>query len=244
MTDDTTETHIIFQRSLALADATSFSDMADTNPIQNQPVAHHQHWDTKPDSVTSEVYIHGKMQNIEVTDGKWKDLPLYMLKYVTGKSPNQTSTSVIPGALPCNYLLGIPHAEDKYIDAYSLTYSGDYMGHYLWFKLNHLKFQMKNFMVLVERDTSGGIQLLDDIVFEVRKIYVKTPGDINDGEPENLITHTLTDLKRGIGMDIPISQTGYFCRDDITFKQEITQGAVKRNYVGYFYLSHLLSSGK
>lgn len=243
MTDDTTETHIIFQRSLALAEATSGNSMADNNPIDNAPVAHKQHIDTKPDHISTETFITGKQESVEITDGKWKDLYLYRLRGITSSSPNQMLRSDNAGLIPVNYLLGIPHAEDGYVDAYSATYSGDYLGHYLWFKINKIKFSMKNFIVLVERDASGGIQLLDDIVFEIRKIYNKTPGSTNEGEPQNLVTHTLTDLKKGITMEIPFTQIGYFQKEDLIYKQEITQGAVKRQYVGYYFLSHLMGIG-
>lgn len=243
MTDDTTETHIIFQRSLALAEATTGRAMADSSNLGGVPVAHKQKIDTKPDHVNSDIYINGKQETIEVTDGKWKDLWLWRLRNVSASSANNEYKSDIAGVIPANYLLGIPHAEDKYDDAYSVTYSGDYLGHYTWFKINHVKFMMKNFMVLVERDASGGIQLLDDIVFEVRKMYNKAPADINDGEPQNLVTQTLTDLKAGIGMEVPFTQIGYFSKDDICYMQEISKGAVKNQYVGYYYLSHLMGIG-
>lgn len=240
MTDDSTELSNAIAKDTALAEATTITAMTDTSNLQNQPTSHYQHIDTKPDAISSDVYIQGKAPNIEITDGKWKDLILYRVRNVSSKTPNGIITSDIPGLIPCNYLLGIPHDEDNYVDAYAPTYSGDYLGHYLWFKFNYIKFSLKNFMVLVERDTSGGIQLLDDVVFEVRRIYNKSPGAINEGEPENLVTHTLSDLKKGLGMEIPFTQIGYVSKEDLTYKQEITQGAIKQQYVGYFYLSHLI----
>lgn len=243
MTDDSTELSNAIAKDTALAEATTTPVMANTQNLQNQPTAHKQHLDTKPDVISSDCYIQGKAPNIEITDGKWKDVIIWRLKNVSGKTPNSVYTSDIPGLLPCNYLLGIPHAEDKYDDAYAPTYSGDYLGHYLWFKINKIKFSCKNFMVLVERDTSGGIQLLDDVVFEVRRIYNKSPGEINAGEPENLVTHTLSDLANGLGMDVPFTQIGYVSKEDLTYKQEISTGAVKNQYVGYFYLSHLIAPG-
>lgn len=243
MTDDSTELSNVITKQHALAEATTIQTMTDKQNLQNQPVAHNQQVDTKPDAITTDCYIQGKAPVIEITDGTWKDIILYRIKNVTGKSSKALQQSDVAALIPMNYLLGIPHAEDKYDDAYSLTYSGDYLGHYLWFKLNSVKFTSKNFMVLVERDTSGGIQLLDDVVFEVRRIYNKSPGEINNGEPENLITHTLSDLSTGLGMDVPFMQIGYFGREELTFKQEISTGAVKNQYVGYFLLSHLIAPG-
>lgn len=241
-TNENNANSTLFASAVALADCT-FGNQTTSMSDVSVPVAHSADIPTKLNEVNREVDIIGKGVTIDVTDGKWHDVILYKGRYVGNDSPNVQFYTDNPGLVPVNVFLGIPHKEDKYVDPFDVTYSGDMSIHYQFHRINHIKFTCRNFCVVVERDTSGGVQIMDDLIFEVRRIYHYTPGETVTGIPQSSITSTLADLNKGLSIDIPLFNVGWLHRDDMYYQKNITQNAKSEIYVAYYLLAHLVDQG-
>lgn len=229
---------------IACADCTFASNsnkMSENNT--SVPVAVNTVVPCKLNSVTHDVDVINKGVHIDITDGKWHDIQVWKGRYVGNNSPSSVYETDQPGLVPINVFLGIPHKEDKYVEPFDATYSGDIAIHYLFHKINNITFTMRNFCVVVERDTSGGVQLMDDLIFEVRRIYHNTPGESTFAIPESSITSTLSDLNKGLSINIPLHTVGYLHKEDLYYQKKIVLNGKEQIYVAYFMLAHIVESG-
>lgn len=244
MTDDSTSDIGGYLRDIALADCTFGETPKENINMSTEPTAKKTAIPEKLNHVVLQTCMRQKMPPIELTDGKWKDLLLFQNLYVDTKGTKQLKNTDSMGAIPMNYFLGIPHEENKYIDPLDATFTGDCVADYTHIKINKLGVACKNFVCLVERDASGGIQIMDNLIFEVRRLYQTSPNtEVNDGIPENSVTQVLSDLTNGLAIDIPMFSVGFLNKSDLVYDIAVTEANVKQNYNAYYYLSHMVSNG-
>lgn len=246
MTDDSQVNNTTYLRDLALADCTFNTSMGDTSTTFTDSPAKRVKLAEKLQHVSLTNCYRQRLPHIDVTDGKWQQLPIFSNKYVEEKNPNADGLAFHIGLIPCNYFMGVPHDENKYADANSATYTGDTACNYYFHKFNSINVTLKDFLLLVERDTSGGIQIMDNPIFEVRKQYYNAWGEpLPDGIATGMITQKLSDLNSGLSMDVPFNSKGYIHHRSLYFPQAIEDKTTNKKifYASYWYMSHLFNLG-
>lgn len=148
---------------------------------------------------TSRVVFHRWMQPIDITDGNWKTLPIWYdaaLDWATGKLTDRPvgnifdlSMYTIMGGV--HQSLGNPYDTTDAV----ATMDQNEMLHYTHGRLKNIGIHLKNFLVQVERDTSGGVQWKDEPVFEIQLFpvsnYLPSESSITSAAPAYCYTTTL-----------------------------------------------------
>lgn len=152
---------------------------------------------------------------IDVTDGQWHALPLanhYEASFdtspVIGKGNTATYAVSSLFGLKFNDILGItafgqPTGDSTDINA-NLIYGLANVSRYAFIRPKSVQIELSNFLVTVERDTSGGIQFKDDIRFEVQAMPVTDLRSTGlDVFTENYLTNYpstsfITDFTKGL----------------------------------------------
>lgn len=206
MTDDSTENLVKLQKGFALADAKMPESGVPQN-IEGQPLPHILDWGENYDIVDKKCTFEARAYStgLDLTDGAWNFIssgagfdPTGTLKSSSGILDQQLDT-----------LLGLIPATAS--NASTFTSSGDILANYNWFKLCGYKLSLINFMVVVERDSSGGVQFLDEPVFQIRRLYtIAADQAITVGNTVPLpLTVTTTDLQKGIHLHVPTHTQGW-----------------------------------
>lgn len=65
-----------------------------------------------------------------------------------------------------------------------------------FFKFKSFTWVWKNFSLIVERDASGGVQMLDDVVFQIRRRYNNVSWGSHVSDIEEPMTVRMADLTR------------------------------------------------
>lgn len=190
-------------QATALADATMASA---TSPDNNHipeigPTTGHV-----PNKLVADTYTFQQnqwMETIDVTDGGWKPVYLWTGSTAdnTGKVNDYVTNTI--GQISMQDVIGIPPDvaistsanARKTVDS-TLYYS------YIYGKLQNISVHAKNFLVTVERDSSGGVQWKDEPIFEVQTAPVhrfdaNTSTNATYGCPNTYTTSLKEGLKWG-----------------------------------------------
>lgn len=228
MTDDSlqADVHTIVQRGIALADCSYGGEGDQTGPTMSDPAPASA---IVPTKITSSADVMPQilrtMEHLDVTDGNWTQLPLYMGTHI---DPQTGSVSLEKKWSLRNFtmdsFLGVPNSADKggsSVDKQCrVTYTQNNIGKYLMGRLKEVEVTLGNFMVTVERASSGGIQMKDNPMFQVQVCPIRSyhAGDsfANPGYPNSTY---LTDLKEGIKAAASFD-SGLFYLNDLVYKYD------------------------
>lgn len=129
-----------------------------------------------PGCATIKTLYRTNILNLDITDGYLKQLPLCRY-YDTDLEANSFTEVTTPSwhDIPMNVFAGIRHKGDINDSGNSTSQNSDFdtwtgdqeLAYYPWNKWLGSKIQLKDFMFVVERDSSGGLQMLNDPKFEV-----------------------------------------------------------------------------
>lgn len=159
---------------------------------------------------TSNVVAHQPLAPIDVTDGKWHELILWkeeMFDWTTAKLLMKEIGNIMDINM---YTIG-GNAPSLYVNVGDgsntvATFDPNDMHSYTHGQLKSVHIKLKNFMVQVERDSSGGVQWKDEPVFEVQAFpvldYSPVKNVIQTAPPAYCYTTT---LKEGIHTDLSVS---------------------------------------
>lgn len=220
MTDDTSESHNIVQRSLALADCTfNNNNMAEQNVV-DLAQSNHQKEAVYTNHTNKTVQFFTHAAQIEVTDGLFKVVQLCKIWDLDSQKKETYTNKDFLDEIPVNYLLGIENERGHLTnDIYEPTISGDTLRHFNHFKLNWIKVSLENFSITAERDASGGIQIMDELIFEVCQFTRENYGiNYNSAILNDPTARKKTNLKTGIQHTFDFTTLGWICRDDMIFQ--------------------------
>lgn len=213
MTDDSTTGHITIQKATALATA----EMATAQQS------------TTPDVLPTKTDLPPKLVEATATctriqkgkpqehDGTWQQLTFHNMKGIDAKGMEIWGQDYHLTNVYLNEYMGIPwvdFASDSTNKVYQATYSGDNLKTFFYFKPLNLEATFKDFCLYIERDGTGGIQLVDDIVWQVRKMYMKW-NTLSTEEYGDTIEMTKSDLNKGLKVTQPIKCVGWLPRSEL-----------------------------
>lgn len=207
MTDDSTEGLVKLQKGFALADVGMPSGGGVPQVVEGQPLPHVLDWGENYDIVDKKCTFETKSfaTGIELTDGEWKTI-----RTSVGFNKDGAITGN-DGVLDCSLdtLLGQVSTTSNNTSKYAS--SGDILANYNWFKLVGVKLSLINWMVVCERDSSGGIQCMDEPVFQIRRTYTTAASQtVTDNNTVPLpLTITTSDLQKGLHIHIPVHTDGW-----------------------------------
>lgn len=238
MTDDTSETHVIVQRQLAQGEGLGYKMAATNQPLgESTPTQIDLPPKISEATATCTMLIPGTAQNL---NGQWQEINIkYLTRFTDNKVALNTERCI--SGIQLNHFMGIADIsvyKSTINKNYLPVYSGDNIRKFKFFKLNSIKAEFRNFAVYIERDASGGIQMMDDIVFAVRRRFVSQKYATQDKVKEPLYEHpveyTMTDLKNGLSTELSVTQMGWLEASDL-----VVQGAGK--WYDYNYLDSLIA---
>lgn len=129
-----------------------------------------------PGCATIKTLYRTNITNLDITDGFLKQLPICRY-YETDQTANTYAEVTTPAFhdIPMNVFAGIRakgDIDDSGTSTSSLTdfdtWTGDQeLAYYPWNRWLGSKIQLKDFMFVIERDSSGGVQMINDPKFEV-----------------------------------------------------------------------------
>lgn len=228
-----------------MADATNTGDDADimSNHIP-ETGPHSGHLPDKLTNDTKAFQFNSWMGAVDVTSGDWVNLPLFRRAFVNNKGVVSISPTTNLSLMSMEMINGIVNpAFTKSNDATngSVTYDNSMFDEYVWGSLKSIDVHLKNFLVSVERDTSGGIQWKDEPVFEVMVMPMHDWANRNQQTFQAVMpayTYTST-LKEGIKTGVGINM-GYISRYNLN---GILQDASdpKKSYVIYPTLGEFIT---
>lgn len=111
---------------------------------------------------------------IDITNGHFVQLKINKLVATLPDGTIKTDgTYYHINDIDTNYFLGLPNTNtnDKLDEMFHPILSGDDSRFYNYFKPTRFEVKFSNFTIYIERDQSGGIQLLDTIAFEIKYLY-------------------------------------------------------------------------
>lgn len=215
--DDSTTLSNIIQRDLA----NSTAEMSENNEsVQPMTGPSHQKIVTRPNkTIITTSMERPAIASIDVSDGNWKILPIWNGTSFAGASPDITDPSLFTsittnsdmftlGEIPMNYFEGRKADADdgNSVNTMIMTSGNDELQTYDYNKLHKVWSKLKNFAIFLERDTSGGLQMKDNLVFQVAKFYL-APATIGNWGPTSTIATTrfndvvVSDLSKGLFME-------------------------------------------
>lgn len=186
--------------------------------------------------------------NLDITDGFLKQLPVYK-GYVTSDTTNSNAEVTSPNFkdIPMNVFAGIRNRQDivEAGDSTSQltdfdTWTGDQeLAYYPWNRWLGSKIQLKDFMFIVERDSSGGLQMLNDPKFEI--FFMPSNPGVNDDSrgttfpsiPEPFAKYNghrfLTNFDQGLDIEIR-GRSGWGAPSDMYTLNTVTTAPYVRYY--------------
>lgn len=179
--------------------------------IDNEQLPKHQFQPTKVESIDKTITIVQNQVPIDMTDGLWHDIPI--IKYQLNVS-GTISTAEVIWNIPMNIFLGLLGQYDVTTEAGSnniMRSSDRELQSYIYFKLKQISQKFKNFNIFVERDESGGLQIQDELIFQVRKVYFTRWGQSTT--IADTTSFSLSDLSTGIGSNFIFDTKGWITGD-------------------------------
>lgn len=148
---------------------------------------------------------HRWMAPLDVTSGNWVNLPIFVdanFDVATEKTTARTvytwPTLGMDTVNGINNTLFIDNTNTNDPSA-EVTFERTWWNQYMYGRWKGIEFHLKNFLVSVERDTSGGIQWKDEPVFEVQYVPIYSTWDENASGVARMCAYTYTTtLKEGI----------------------------------------------
>lgn len=162
---------------------------------------------------------------LDVTTGNWENLYIWSQSEITNITPTAVTVGAqnVTNISNINFaeLMGIPdggvttNPNDTVNNTSYTTFDNTLYDQFTWGRLNNVNVKLGNFMVSVERDSSGGIQWKDEPVFEIQMVPVvqfrKNGGYAAPFMPATTYTTT---LKEGINMSCNFNM-GLVSRENI-----------------------------
>lgn len=165
------------------------------------------HLNVKVPADTRTLVFNTTMPSIDVTDGKWKILNLFNSVRVnnTGITEIINVTNLLQ--LSMENVLGQVNPKQTATgsaDSGQMTYDNSMFDEYTMGKLHNIKINLKNFLVSIERDSSGGIQWKDEPIFEIMALPVWHFDDGSTIHYQNVMSANTysTTLKEGFSTGI------------------------------------------
>lgn len=207
MNDDSLQetAHVIVQRDIAQAEATTTGDNQDTEMSVPQP-------EIGPASTKVPTKLHSNVDvttqifdssyGIEVTDGNWKHLPVWACGTIDGTTIGWKDIYSY-AEMTFDQLLGVPlagkHSTESTAASSKITYNQNGIAKFNIGRLKESHVKLGNFTVTIERDSSGGVQMKDEPIFEVQITPLKTLKRGQYGDyPAYPSTTYLSTLKEGL----------------------------------------------
>lgn len=191
----------------ATTEAIMSSDGSGQSMIDSDPVGKLTVNPAKIDSIKKSTVVVQNQLPIDITSGRWFDLPLLYRADTAG--PTFTSDGFI-GSIPINYFMGILTQYDlNQTTNNNLMYTSDFdLIRFINFKLDSVTQKFKNFNILIERDESGGLQVQDPMIFQIRRVYY---GRWNAGGTQypDSTAFSLSDLSHGITSHFEFTNLGW-----------------------------------
>lgn len=186
---------------------------------------------------TSKVVWHRFMNPLDVTDGLWKTLPIWTDQYLNWSSGKMESKN-IGNVFDISMYTAMGGAHLDITDVHDMTtatatFDPNQINSYTHGRLKSVGVHLKNFLVQVERDSSGGVQWKDEPVFEIQLFpatnYLPSVTTIVTSVPAYTYTTTLKEgyksgcsftcgvfeKKDSIVAKVPISGTVYYTYPNI-----------------------------
>lgn len=191
----------------ATTEAIMSSEMGGQSMVDSDPVAKLDVQPTKVDSIKKQVTVVQTQAPINVTSGEWFDLPI--LYRAQSTAPTFDSIDYI-GQVELNYLLGLITATDIENSGTNriMQISDPGLQRFYNFKLDSVTQHFKNFNILVERDQSGGLQIQDPFIFQIRRVYYQN-WQSGSAQFVNTTAFSLSDLSHGISSHYVFNNLGW-----------------------------------
>lgn len=180
-----------------------------------------------PDLLT-QIFI-GSMDHIDVTDGNWHPLPIWQNSVLNFQSGLTTTTNQYDyRTIAMDQRLGIPaiglRSFQGSIQNARTTFTKNRIENYNMGRIKSSSITLGNFMFTIEKDSTGGIQMKDQPVFEIQCVPVLNfnPGDELGALEYPVTTYTST-LAEGITTSIDVS-SGLFFLDSLELKTTSVSG--------------------
>lgn len=182
---------------------------------------------------------HQWLEPVDVTDGNWHDLTIWRTMHAGGTA-NELATYNVGniGMIKMQDIIGIPRTDKMTSTAAPTSYvTGDSTMYYnyAYGALNSISVHLKNFLVTVERDSSGGIQWKDEPVFEVQvypidNILGRYVSNAVAWNPANVYTSTLKEgIKLGNSLNMSLTPRDQY----FGYKNTATTGIVYASYMTF-----------
>lgn len=159
-----------------MADATTTGDQRGTMETHNAEIGPGKgHLGIKVTADNRAFVFNTPMPSIDVTDGKWKLLNLFQCARVSNAGIVELDNITNLLQLSMENVLGQVNPKQTptgSADTGNMTYDNSMFDEYTMGKLKSINISLKNFLVSVERDTSGGIQWKDEPIFEIMALPV------------------------------------------------------------------------
>lgn len=228
MTEDSVHTSdIILRESRAIATADVSFAMASTGQDIPQPeTGPKKHVRpaksmNNPNLMTQQFL---NMDSIDVTDTHWHAVPIWKQTSIENWAVQPPITKVrnVFQMLDMRFyhFFGVPThdlvSHDSTNAAHRITYDENIIGQYTMLRFKGANITIGNFCITCERDGSGGIQILDNLIFEVQMIPVKTySGDLENygGLTDAPFSTYLSDLKEGFNFAVGPSAGAQYLSD-------------------------------
>lgn len=216
---DTTNNQQLYNRSVALAEQeTKNNTNMNNSTTEDRGITSQPTLDPAfPGYTVVKTCMKNYIRNLDVITGNWYVLPIWYGTYTDNSTTIPTTTSNYIWSwenLPINYLMGELHLEEynTYTQGEApfdqrILPSDGILKYHPYCQLLGAKIHLKNFMMTIERDSSGGVQMKDEPVFEIQDLptyyatnyFAATPGTIAACLSGNVKQSTLKD-----GITIPI----------------------------------------
>lgn len=223
-------------KGVAMADASmsTGSGQGMHSIVDSEGIAKTQHEVRKLDGLVKNPIVTTSMPSIDVTDGEWHVLPCFQNTSVNADDTPIKQIYYHLANVPINNFMGYISLSDTggaTLGRGFLTSSDPSLKDYIYFKCQHLNIKFKNFNVLVERDNSGGIQIQDDFIFQIRRVYYadwkgSTVTTLNDPT-----SFSYTELQKGLNMPCKVDTKGWIPASNL-YNNDLPTGVVKYRDAG------------
>lgn len=187
MTEDSinADVSIRYNRGVALADFTyAITGMSGERSATTAVGPSYVHIPSRPTAGNVTITRENRGKTINFTDGKWKNVPIFKGSiHSTDDSKlnlyeNVDFTDLM--SIPLVYFSGGFNQADtdveemvkpfgRTVDTDTVSNAVD-INQYMWWKLRKVGCHLTNFLVQIERDTSGGVQWKDEPIFQIRSV--------------------------------------------------------------------------
>jgi hypothetical protein len=219
-TEENTTNTVAFANSTALAEQT-MSGPGSASGIQGEPVGAAEHFVPRP-QVASWTTVACQKQLLIQPDNAPGLLPIWREYTAYGSRPQgEFSVWALP-QVSVGTLLGLRGLEQTDTTNHDYVwYGNDRATLYQYLRLKRVRLELSNFLLIVERDASGGVQIVDPASWRIVKNFLDGqvgPNEVTQTVAPHFIAPTpsigqsnnswVTDLKRGLHSEHSITTIG------------------------------------